>query len=36
MPKNSPIIESDRPQGTTYEGPKGTLTFTAEVLKSFL
>ena len=35
MPKFFCIIEYDKPQRTTYEGPKGILTFTAEVLNHF-
>ena len=35
MPKFFCFIEYDKHQGTTYEGPKGILTFTAEVLNHF-
>ena len=32
----SRIIESDKPQWTVFEGPIGNLTFTVEVIRSFL
>ena len=32
----SRIIECDKPQGTICKGPKGVLTITVEVIRSFL
>ena len=30
------IIDCDKPRGTFYKGPQGILTFTIEVVRSFL
>ena len=32
----SHIIEYNKPQETNYNGPQGILTFTVEVIRSFL
>ena len=32
----SPVIDCDKPQGTICKGPKSSLTFTVEVIRSFL